>query len=130
MHNQIFIVLKLKINEGRGQEKDKMLSDIAMLENSLKVKVLDNIINRVLLINGHLFQEELRGWVYIGRIINKGKDKHTINLYNRLFETKPTYLDLGVNEKNFYPHRTLPTEVCQRLTELYEFYKNNHGKVA
>lgn len=47
-------------------------------------------------------------------------------LYNRFFEIKPVHINLGVNEKNFYPHYTLPTEVAQRLTEVYEFCKKNN----
>ncbi|MGB9708145.1 MAG: hypothetical protein ACPLXC_02350 [Candidatus Pacearchaeota archaeon] len=105
-----------------------MLSDIVLLTDSLKVKILDNLLNKTLLINGHLFREDLNGWIYVGKLINKGKNSNAFNFYNKSFEMKPIHLDLGVNEKNFYPHCTLPKEVGQRLTELYEFYRNRDKK--
>lgn len=104
-----------------------MLSDVVLLADSLEVKVLDSTISRAILINGYLFREELSGWVYVGSIVKKGKNNSSIRLYNKFFEAKPANLDLGVDEKNFYPHRTLPTEVGQRLIELYEFYKSHRN---
>ncbi|MCX8194157.1 MAG: hypothetical protein N3G19_02220 [Candidatus Pacearchaeota archaeon] len=72
-----------------------------------------------------MFREELNGWIYISKLVNKGKSKTGVNLYNRMFETKLICLDIGTKEKNFYPYTALPSEVCQRLRELYEFYSNN-----
>lgn len=107
-----------------------MLSDLATIVNSLKVKILDKSLNKAILINGHLFIEDLNGWIYVGSIVHKGKSISAINLYNKFFEAKPIHLDIGTDEKNFYPHYALPTQVAQRLTEIYEFYKkNNHNKI-
>ncbi|MCL6500422.1 MAG: hypothetical protein K6T16_00075 [Candidatus Pacearchaeota archaeon] len=101
----------------------------------MKVEILEERLNRAILINGHLFREDLTGWIYVGRMVSKphkNRDKGgngAVALYNKLFEIKPTHLDIGIGEKNFYPHRILPTEVNQRLGELYTLCKNRK-KVA
>lgn len=75
-----------------------MLSDIAALENSLKVKVLEKTLNKALIINGYLFREEFSGG-YIGQIANKGKSHGAVTMYNKQFLAKPMHPDIGVHEK-------------------------------
>lgn len=73
---------------------------------------------KVLIINDHLFKKR-EDWIYIGLRVGNKKRHHAKNLHHVV--PKPSHLDLGIEEKNFYPYQKLSAEANSRLDELYNF---------